>query len=150
MTRVSRASRSPTPTCPTTSPRKPFDEQYRQIGSNPEPSCLHRISRACRFSVSIAPSALDRYGDVSLGLTAQAIISSALRAFPTPLQERKNRSERIRCAPSKPSARISSPIRNTRFGSSWDARGDNNKADRRPEDRESVDRSRRRVARHSP
>jgi hypothetical protein len=33
-------------------------------------------------SISIAPSALDRDGDVSLGLTAQAMISSALRAFP--------------------------------------------------------------------
>jgi hypothetical protein len=46
------------------------------------------ISRACRFSISIAPSALDRYGDVSLGLTAQAIIASALRAFPTPAVHR--------------------------------------------------------------
>jgi hypothetical protein len=41
---------------------------------------MRAVSRALMVLESRAPSALGRHGDVSLGLTAQAIILSALRA----------------------------------------------------------------------
>jgi len=41
---------------------------------------MRAVSRALTVLVSTAPSALGRHGDVSLGLAAQAIILSALRA----------------------------------------------------------------------
>jgi hypothetical protein len=41
---------------------------------------MRAVSRALTVLESTAPSALGRYGDVSLGLAAQATILSALRA----------------------------------------------------------------------
>jgi hypothetical protein len=45
---------------------------------------MRAVSRPLTVLESTAPSALGRYGDLSLGLAAQAIILSALRASIAP------------------------------------------------------------------